>query len=177
MPRPRPAAVADAFPAPFVRSRFPWLAVLLCALLSLAFGAAAGAMLFSPRPEGAALFGGFFAFAFGGFLWFAEREAVTLDATAGSATLSRRSLLRRRRIVVPLVEVNGLGVDSKRVRSRRSNADMVLYTDISRPLLFAADGTRHVIFKTRRGGEWAHDLARAGNDWLAAWRAAAHLNE
>lgn len=166
MPRTRPAP----FPAPLRQSRFPWLMVVLCAVLSLAFGGATAGLLLSPRPETAALFGLFFLVALGGFVWFAEREEITLCAEEGVATLRRRNLLRRRRIVVPLAEVNGLGVESKRIRSKRSNADTELYTDINRPVLFAADGTRHVIFKTHRGGEWANNLAREGNDWLARWR-------
>jgi hypothetical protein len=152
--------------------RFPWLLVILCGLLSLASGAAALGMLFSPRPEGAALFGAFFAVASGGFLWMADRETFRLDGASGQAEIARSSLLRRSRVALPLREVTGFGVDSRRVRSGRNNADMELYTDVSRPVLFAADGSRHAIFRTRRGGEWAHDLARAGNDWLTAWRAA-----
>ena len=173
----RHSPAPSGFPAPFVRSRFPWLAVILCAVLALGTGAAALALLFSPRPEGAALFAAFFAVAFGGFLWLAERESLALDAGSGTATLRRRGLLRHRETRVPLAEVNGLGAESKRIRSKRRNADEVLYTTISRPLLFAADGSRHVIFRLHRGGEGAQDLARAGNDWLAAWRAAAHPNE
>lgn len=160
------------YPAPLRLRRFPWLMVMLCLFLSVAFGAAALAMLFSPRPEGAALFGAFFVIAFGGFLWLADRETFCLDATSAQAEITRRSLLRRRQIMLPLAGVNGFGVERKRIRSQRNNADMALYTDISRPVLFASDGNRHVIFKTYRGGEWAADLAQAGNDWLAQWRAA-----
>lgn len=161
-----------AYPAPLRLRRFPWLMVILCGVLSLAFGAAALAMLFSPRPEAGALFGGFFAIAFGGLVWLADRETFCLDDASGQAQITRRSLWRGRRIVLPLASVKGFGVERKRIRSQRNNADMVLYTDISRPVLFASDGKRHVIFKTHRGGEWAADLAQAGNDWLAQWRAA-----
>lgn len=157
--------------SPFIRSRFPWLLAALLLALSLIFGLATAALLFTGDLEKAGLFGLFLGVAVISALWAVARETLILDANRGEASLYRRSLLRRRFQSWPLASVNGFGVESKRVRSRRSTSDEVQYEDIDRPVLFVSDGSRHVIFKAHRGGEGARTLAREANAWLQIWRA------
>lgn len=164
---------------PFRRRRFPVLLVLLCAVLMLAFGGAVAGILVSGAPPAqAGLFGIFFAIALAGFLWSADLERFTLDATTGTARISRRSLIRRREIVVPLAEVARVATQSRSVHSQRNDADMVPWNRIDRPVLITTEGRRHPIFKAYRGGERAADLAAQANAWLAAQAGAApHPNE
>ena len=165
---------------PFRRRRFPVLLVLLCAVLTLAFGGAVGGLLVSGAPPAqAGLFGGFFAIALAGFLWLADLERFSLDATTGKARIARRSLIRRREIVVPLAQVARVATQSRSVHSQRNDADMVHWNRIDRPVLITTDGRRHPIFKAHRGGESAADLAQQANAWLAEERArtAPHPNE
>ena len=96
-----------------------------------------------------------------------------------SARITRRSLIRRREITLPLAEVARIGVETKSVHSTRLDADMVHWNRIDRPVLITTDGRRHPIFKAHRGGESAADLAQQANAWLAEERArtAPHPNE
>lgn len=147
--------------------RRPWGVVLACLLLMLVFAAPTGAFLWQGRPDGAALFGGFWTLAFLSLVVFARFETAEFTRLPPMLTLRSRSLLGRRERVLPLSRIVGVTLDRRRGGWTGGAPDRVRH-DTARPVLRLDDGTRLPLCRFHTRESQNERLVAAIAAWLDA---------
>lgn len=147
----------------------PWFIAIMLFIFIMAFVTPGVLMAFDGVPAGLlfAVAGGGMGFA--GMAIFVERLQVILDATANTATIRSRTILRYRETVFPLTDVRYAtghttlsGGESDRSRPRRQ---------VHRPSLVISDGAGeddilHPVTEVYSSGGGTARLVRAVNTWL-----------